>query len=98
MLCYTLDMVNLTIHEHAYKHSLSYEEIVSAFMNQTVYKRQGNECESRYLSIGFAFNGKQVELVYIEEGIYDFLIIHAMSPATKKTINILNQKGEGYDF
>lgn len=91
-------MVNLTIHEHAYKHDLSYEEIVSAFMNQTVYKRQGNDTENRYLSIGFSFNGKQVELVYTEDSINDFLIIHAMSPATKKTIQILSQKGGSYDF
>lgn len=91
-------MINLTIHEHAYKHGLSYEEITSAFMNQAIYKKQDKDGECRFLSIGFAFNGKQIELVYIDNEVCDYLIIHAMSPATKKTINILSQKGDDRDY
>lgn len=72
----------LRIHPHALKHRLSEEDIKYAWDNFVSRRlRKGGDY---WVSVGFDRSGREIELVGAILADGTILVIHAMSPATKR--------------
>lgn len=65
----------------ALKHGLSTTEIEYAWSNFVVKRPRGDDC---WVAIGFTAAGLEVELVGLVAADGAILVIHALSPATRK--------------
>lgn len=74
-------MQDIIVHPHALKHGLSVEAIEATWGNFVRRRPRGEDC---WVTIGYDREGHEVELVGLSLADGSTLIIHALSPATKK--------------
>lgn len=81
-------MVEVYVDEHAFKHGISYVEIVHAWNNLVAIRHRGSPCEGEIIAIGLSLTGDAIELVTSmkQQGV---LIYHAMKPPTEKALREL---------
>ena len=73
-------MAKIEVHSHALKHGLSEDDVRYAWEHFVIKRPRDVDY---WVAIGFDARGREIELVAVECANATFLIIHAMSPATK---------------
>ena len=82
------------VHERVSKRhpELSDDDVLSAWNSRIAWALRKTDSREQIVAVGFDSNGRFIEMVAIEsEG--DYLIFHAMTPPSKRTLSELDLLG-----
>ena len=81
-------MIEIVVHEHAFKHDWGSEEIEYAWRNFVVQQHRASPNEDKILAIGFDQMHRPIQMVARDQG-DRVLIYHAMTPPSEKVLREL---------
>ena len=83
-------MKNVIVHPRVHEHhpNISEEDVLAAWHNVLLSAQRDNGTGA-WVSIGMDGNGRLLEMVSVHNGSGQWLIYHAMTPPTKKTMKEL---------
>lgn len=85
-------MSDIVIHPNCYKHGLSHDDVLSAWSNVLAYTVRESFSGDRMVVVGCDTHARPCEVIGIEKP-YGWLLIHAMTPPTHKTVAELSEGG-----
>lgn len=78
-------MDDVVVHPNCYKHGLEYDDVVSAWENVAAYTVRESFSGDRMVVVGYDTRGRACEVIGLRKP-YGWLLVHAMTPPTNKTI------------
>lgn len=84
----------IAIHPHAFKHGLTEDEIEHVWRNAFEWaRRDRDDGKIEYALVGIDNSGRLVELVARRCGNEGYIVFHAQTPPTRRTLNELGLNG-----
>ena len=74
---------------------LTEKDVVAAWENQFRSTTRDTSDGIRYLAVGFDSNNRSIEMIAIERDVDTWLIFHAMTPPSSKTLSELRMTRKG---